>query len=135
MRLDLIAQTLQRGFRWDRWERVLSAHGIAIDRPEGSVHPAHAEIRYPLAYGYVRGVSSGDGDELDVFVGSVPTGLVGLLVTHDLRKGDCELKLLYNCSPAEVYLAYGFASFAPGLMQAVHVLRDPMPELWRRAGR
>lgn len=134
MRLDLIARTLEHAFRWDRWERTIRANGVAIDRPRGSAHPAYPDIRYPLDYGYVRGASSNDGDEVDVFVGSARSGLVGLLVTHDRRKGDRELKLLYDCSPAEVYTAYGFAAFAPELMAAVHVLRDPMPELWRRAG-
>ncbi len=130
MRLDLIARSLSRSFRWSDWERLIRANGTRIDRPFGSAHPTHADIRYPLDYGYIRGASSNDGDEVDVFVGKAATGLVGLLVTQDRRKGDCELKLLFNCTPADVYTAYGFATFAPDLMRAVHVLRHPMPELW-----
>lgn len=39
-----------------------------IDRPLGSAHPKHPEIRYPVNYGYVDGVFAGDGAEQDVYV-------------------------------------------------------------------
>ncbi len=130
MRLDLIASSLSRSFRWGDWEWLIRTNGVHIDRPFASAHPAYPDIRYPLDYGYVRGASSNDGDEVDVFVGKARTGLVGLLVTHDRRKGDHELKLLFDCTPSDVYTAYGFATFAPELMRAVHVLRHPMPEVW-----
>jgi len=39
-----------------------------IDRPMGSSHPRHPEMIYPINYGYVDGVFSGDGAEQDVYV-------------------------------------------------------------------
>lgn len=39
-----------------------------IDRPLGTVHPKHPDIQYPVNYGYVDGVTGGDGDEQDVYV-------------------------------------------------------------------
>lgn len=41
---------------------------IKIDRPMGSTHPKHADLIYPVNYGYIPGVLSGDGDELDVYL-------------------------------------------------------------------
>ncbi len=40
---------------------------LQIDRPLGSLHPRHSFI-YPLNYGFVPGVISGDGEELDAYV-------------------------------------------------------------------
>lgn len=41
---------------------------VTIDRPLGSVHPKHPDIRYPINYGFVEGVMAGDGEEQDVYV-------------------------------------------------------------------
>ncbi len=41
---------------------------IEIDRPLGSVHPAHEHIWFCLNYGFVPGVLSGDGDDLDAYL-------------------------------------------------------------------
>lgn len=40
---------------------------IKIDRPLGSTHPKHGFI-YPVNYGYLPGVLSGDGEELDAYI-------------------------------------------------------------------
>lgn len=39
-----------------------------IDRPLGSAHPRHADMMYPINYGYVNGVFAGDGAEQDVYI-------------------------------------------------------------------
>ena len=39
-----------------------------IDRPLGSRHPKYPDLIYPINYGYVEGVFSGDGQEQDVYV-------------------------------------------------------------------
>ncbi|MOA47913.1 hypothetical protein D3C78_1705920 [compost metagenome] len=49
-------------------------------------------------------------------------------------KGDTEIKLLYNCSPQEVYLVHGFLNYAPELLSGKLVMRIPMAELWERMG-
>ena len=41
---------------------------IKIDRPIGSVHPKHADLIYPINYGYIPNVIGGDGEELDVYL-------------------------------------------------------------------
>ena len=116
-------------FDWAAWEALIASNVITLDRPRGSAHPTWPEIIYPLDYGYVNGTVSSDGDEVDVFVGSADNGLVGLLLTTDFRKGDREVKLLYDCSPEEVYLANGFVNFDRSLMEGTLVLRRPLHTL------
>lgn len=41
---------------------------VVIDRPLGSTHPKHPDIRYPINYGYVPGILGGDGEAQDVYL-------------------------------------------------------------------
>ena len=124
---DLVAEH----FDWAGWEALILKNGITLDRPYRSPHPKHPEIIYPINYGYVNGTTSSDGDEVDVFVGHASNGLVGLLMTTDYRRGDREIKLLYHCTPEEIYLANGFINFDRRLIEGTLVLRHPMQTLWR----
>ena len=36
---------------------------VIVDRPLGSVHPQHKDTIYPVNYGYIKGVMTGDGEE------------------------------------------------------------------------
>ncbi len=114
---------------WDGWQETILKNGITIDRPYGSVHPQYPEIIYPIDYGYVNETVGSDGDEVDVFVGMTRNGLVGAIVTHDLRKGDREVKFIYNCAPPEVYLINGFINFDRRLMTGELILRRPLSDL------
>ena len=120
---------LQRRFSWDRWEHLIYTDGIHLDRPAETRHPRYPDIIYPMDYGFVRGTMSSDGAEVDAFVGSHATGLVGLLACKDHRQGKREIKLLWHCSPREVYLANGFINFAPHLLTGMLVLRYPMAQI------
>ena len=117
-------------FDWTGWEALLRRQGVVIERPRRSAHPDFQEIIYPLDYGYVPGTLATDGHEVDVFVGSADTGLVGLLLTTDYRRDDREAKLLWQCTPEEVYLAHGFINFDRSLMEGLLVLRRSMHVLW-----
>ena len=117
-------------FRWAAWEKLIGQNGITIDRPYRSRHPRFPEIIYPLDYGYINGTRGTDGEEVDVFVGSGTGGLTALLLTTDHRRGDREFKLLWGCTPEEIYLAHGFINFDRTLMDGLLVLRHPMQELW-----
>jgi inorganic pyrophosphatase len=121
-----------RHFRWPDWEAFIQAGAYTLDRPHGSSHPRYPDIIYPIDYGYIDGTLGTDGDEVDVFVGTASSGLVGLLLTTDHRRGDRECKLLYNCTPEEIYLVHGFINFDPALMTGLLVLRRPMRTLWER---
>ena len=121
---------VSRHFNWTGWEALLLRRGATIDRPVRSTHPDFPDIIYPIDYGYIPDTIGTDGDAVDVFVGSAETGLVGLLWTTDHRRGDREAKLLWNCSPEEVYLAHGFVNFDRSLMEGLLALRHPMDVLW-----
>ncbi|MFT4604923.1 MAG: inorganic pyrophosphatase [Rhodothermales bacterium] len=118
---------------WNAWETRIRAAGVTIDRPRYSVHPAHESIVYPIDYGYINGTVSSDGEEIDVFLGTAGTGLVGAIWTEDHRKGDRECKFLLDCSPEEIYLIHGFLNFDRSLMEGRLVLRQPMRDLWLAA--
>ncbi len=132
MRLDLLPPLFTEAFPWGKWETLLRTATVTLDRPQGSAHPHYPDIRYPLDYGYAEGTSTNDGDGVDVFVGSGATGLTGAILTHDRRKGDCEVKLLWNCTPEEIYCALGFLNFAPEKLVGRVAMRYSMREVWER---
>lgn len=72
-----------------------------IDRPRDEPHPRVPEAVYPVDYGHLAGTTSGDGDGIDVFAGTA-AGVVAVLLTADVVKRDAEVKVLLDCSPAEV---------------------------------
>ena len=125
-----LADLLAGRFDWAGWEALIARNGYTLDRPYGTPHPAFPEILYPLDYGYVEGTLASDGHEVDLFVGSAETGLVGLILTTDYGRGDREAKLLYHCTPEEIYLVNGFLNFDRTKMEGTLVLRRPMHELW-----
>ena len=126
-----LAELARRNIDWTHWETLIRRRGVTIDRPHGTRHPAHPSIIYPMDYGYVNGTRGTDGEGLDVFRGTARTGLAGAIVSTDRRKGDREFKLLYDCSPEEIYLAHGFINFDRRRMKGVLVLRKPMADLWK----
>ena len=66
-----------------------------IDRPMGSYHPHHKDIYYPVNYGYVEGVTGGDGAEQDVYLlgeTSAVTDYVGKVIAVYHRYDDNETK-------------------------------------------
>lgn len=121
---------MREQWRWAAWEQCIAEHGITIDRPRGTAHPEYPSVMYPLDYGYINDTISTDGAPIDVFVGSGTTGLTGAILTTDHRQQDREAKLLYDCTPAEVYTAHGFINYDRTLLEGVLVLRRPMQELW-----
>ena len=72
---------------------------IVVDRPLGSVHPEHLDIKYELNYGYVDGVMGGDGEEQDAYIMmgvNVPLPrsyqFDGYVIAVIVRKNDVETK-------------------------------------------
>jgi inorganic pyrophosphatase len=115
---------------WDTWEGIIRLKGITIERPSRSAHPAYPDIIYPIDYGFVNETMSVDGEEQDIFIGTAENGLVGAIFTTDHRKGDRECKMIFNCSPVEIYLINGFVNFAPDLMSGRLLLRSNMRSMW-----
>jgi inorganic pyrophosphatase len=64
---------------------------------------------YPLDYGYIKGTTSGDGNELDVWQGIIlQKRLEAVVCTVDLLKKDVEVKLLLGCTEEEKTQIYEF---------------------------
>lgn len=87
---------------------------VTVDRPLGSVHPEHPEIVYELNYGFVPGMTGGDGEPQDAYIYGVPrpvkqvTGTV-IAVVH--RRDDKEDKLVVAPS--------GTIAYEPQIVSAV----------------
>lgn len=71
----------------ERKEQVKSYLGktvsIVIDRPVGYIHKkATFSLTYPVNYGFIPGISGGDGEELDVY-------LIG--VNEAVKEYECKI--------------------------------------------
>jgi len=68
---------------------------VTVDRPLGSVHPQHPDLRYPVNYGYVKGVMAADGEEQDAYILGVDgrvSELTGKVIAIIHRCNDVEDK-------------------------------------------
>jgi inorganic pyrophosphatase len=111
---------------WQQLDNLLDNSKTVIDRPKGSAHPRYPDVIYPMDYGYLNNTSAGDGDGIDIWVGSAfdEEKLVGAVATVDLFKRDVELKLLVNCSEAEIQI---IMDFYHDNQMGVHHLRREKP--------
>lgn len=88
---------------------LVSASRIVIDRPQGSAHPRMPTTIYPFDYGYLEGTVSGDGQGIDVWVGSLAKrDVTGVVCTVDTDKRDAEIKILLGCSRSEMVRVLSF---------------------------
>lgn len=62
---DFIVYTLRKALVRSYLGKTVN---IKIERPIGSVHPKHSDLIYPINYGYIPNVFSGDGEEIDVYL-------------------------------------------------------------------
>lgn len=99
---------------WDELRALVRDHRIVIDRPRGTTHPRFPEFVYPFDYGYLEGTSGGDGQGIDVWLGTGDRSeLTGIVCTVDLNKNDAELKLLLGCTAEERELILDVHNHAP----------------------
>jgi inorganic pyrophosphatase len=71
---------------------------VVIDRPAHSRHPVHGFV-YPVNYGFLPGVISGDGEELDAYVLGIRepvTAFSGICtaVIHRITEDDDKLVII-----------------------------------------
>jgi inorganic pyrophosphatase len=88
---------------WNCIDELVATSELVIDRPRGSVHPRYTNFIYPFDYGFLLGTTSGDGQGIDLWVGSLqPRKVEGVICTVDLEKRDSEIKLLLGCARVEM---------------------------------
>ena len=110
---------------WNKLDQMIASHEIVIDRPKGSRHPQNAGIVYPFDYGYLKGTSGGDGNEIDVCCGTLDEKrLAAIICTVDSLKQDTEVKLLVGCTEAEIETINRFFNGGQ-FMSGILVRREP----------
>ncbi|MGA1195928.1 MAG: inorganic pyrophosphatase, partial [Candidatus Latescibacterota bacterium] len=59
-------------------------------------------IIYPLDYGYLENTTGGDGDGIDIWLGSLTNHIFDAIVcSADQYKRDAEIKILLGCTAKE----------------------------------
>ncbi|KXP00638.1 inorganic pyrophosphatase [Tsukamurella pseudospumae] len=97
-------------------DELVRTSKVVIDRPRGTAHPRYPRAIYPLDYGFLAGTTGGDGEGVDVFVGTdAGVGVVAVVLTADVRKRDVETKVLLDCTAAEINAVRGFLADSLGL--------------------
>ncbi len=88
---------------WTRLDELVKSSEIVIDRPKGTRHPRYPDLVFPLDYGYLKGTTGGDGDGIDVWMGTAAhRQLTAIASTVDMKKRDAEIKLIIGCTEEEI---------------------------------
>jgi len=94
---------------WQTMTELAATNPVTVDRPKGTMHPRYPKLIYPLDYGYLENTSAGDGDGIDIWIGSSnKKTLTGILCTFDRLKRDAEIKLLVACTSEDVQTIQDF---------------------------
>ncbi len=100
---DLYSNITKRTEFWDYADRLFHKHPIILDRAKGARHPRYPDLICPLAYGYLEGTSSTDGDEIAVWIGSGGVQKPkAILLTIDYENKSLENVFIVGCREEEV---------------------------------
>ena len=89
-------------FFWQKLDTLFLSSKLVIDRPRHAAHYKYSNLIYPVDYGYLSDTTGSDQSPIDVFKGSVKTNQIGAsVVSADILKKDCEVKLLIGCDEEE----------------------------------
>ncbi len=106
---------------WSRLDELIQSSEFVIDRPKGTPHPRYPDLIFPLDYGYLKGTTGGDGDGIDVWMGTAAhSKLTAVANTVDMKKRDAEIKLVIGCTEAEIAI---IEKFHNGLYQSAIIFR------------
>lgn len=88
---------------WARLDELIKSSEIVLDRPKGSRHPKYPEMIFPLDYGYLKGTCGGEGEGVDIWVGTAGhRRLTAIACTVDMNERDAEIKLIIGCTDEEI---------------------------------
>lgn len=89
-------------FFWQKLDTLFLSSKLVIDRPRNSSHYKYSNLVYPVDYGYLNDTTGSDQAPIDVFHGSEKSTLVqAIVISADILKKDCEVKLLIGCNEEE----------------------------------
>ena len=96
-------------FFWQKLDTLFFSSKLVVDRPRNTVHYKYSNLVYPVDYGYLSDTTGSDQAPIDVFKGSQKSNQVGaIVVSADILKKDCEVKLLIGCSEEEEHEVLAF---------------------------
>jgi inorganic pyrophosphatase len=88
---------------WTRLDELIKTSEVVIDRPKGTAHPRFPDLIFPLDYGYLKGTTGGDGNGIDVWIGTAAhRRLTAIAATVDMTKRDAEIKIIIGCTEEEI---------------------------------
>ncbi len=91
-------------FFWQKLDTLYLSSKLVIDRPRNTCHYKYSNLIYPVDYGYLSDTAGTDQVPIDVFKGSEKKNLVqAVVISADILKKDCEVKLLIGCTKEEEY--------------------------------
>jgi inorganic pyrophosphatase len=94
---------------WGKLDSLLASSEIVLDHPKGSYHQDWPGLYFPLDYGYLTNTTGGDGDGIDVWLGTEETRTINAVAcTVDTTKRDAEIKLLIGCNDEEIAIIEDF---------------------------
>ncbi len=89
---------------WQKLDTIFLSSKLEIDRPKNSCHYKYSNLVYPVDYGYLKDTRGSDMQPIDVFKGTTPTMQIqAVIISADILKKDCEVKLLMGCNEDEIY--------------------------------
>lgn len=95
-------QLENNAYFWQKMDTLLLSSTCKIDHPQGSSHPVYANLIYPVDYGYLQDTVGTDTQPIHVFKGKESAHNVGaIVISADILKKDCEVKLLVGCDEEE----------------------------------
>ena len=109
---------------WQYLNKLVKENEIIIDRPKGTKHPKYNNLIYEFDYGYLKNTKAMDGNEIDVFKGSLHNKNVStIFCTIDILKKDIEIKILIGCTVSEKERIYNFLNNSE-YMKAIIIEKD-----------
>ncbi len=95
-------QLENNAYFWQKMDTLLLSSTCKIDHPQGSSHPVYANLIYPVDYGFLQDTVGTDTQPIHVFKGKKSAQNVGaIVISADILKKDCEVKLLVGCDEEE----------------------------------
>lgn len=90
-------------FFWQKLDTLYLSSQLVIDRPKNTCHYKYSNLIYPVDYGYLSDTTSTDAAPIDVFKGSLKSSKIqAIIVSADILKKDCEVKLVVGCNEEEI---------------------------------
>jgi len=74
---------------------------VIVDRPLGSYHPDHPDLKYLVNYGYISNMIAADNEEQDAYilgVDHIVKEFTGIVIAIIIRNDDIENKLVVAAS-------------------------------------